>query len=299
MDTTTYTSPVDKLLTIGKPDPTHVEDWPDYLELGLTTEHIPELLWMLTDKELLEIDPEKPEGWAPVHAMRALGQLREAAVVEPLLSNSEALLDYDTGLGEWAIEELPEVYGLIGPAAIPLLTQYLADESQDLYVRANAATSLQKIATMHPEAKSECIAALTRQLEVGTEGEDDPELNAFIITDGLIPMKAVETLPIVERAFEAHAVDESIVNLEDVQVGFGLKEREEEPPLSLKDLFGSLPSPSTPKYKPSDFTIVSPTGKPTTVPSKASKEHGAGTAATKKAKIKMEKRSRKKNRKKN
>ncbi len=299
MDTTTYAPPVDKLLTIGKPDPTDAKDWPDYLELGLTTEHIPELLRMLTDKELLEIDPEKPEGWAPVHAMRALGQLRDAAVVEPLLSNSEALMDYKTGLGEWAIDELPQVYGLIGPAAIPLLTQYLADKSQDLYVRANAATSLQKIATMHPEARSECIAALTRQLEVGTEGEDDPELNAFIITDGLIPMKAVETLPIVERAFEAHVVDESIVNLEDVQVSFGLKEREEKPPLSLKDLFGSLPSPSTPTYKPSDFTIVSPTGKPATVPSKASKEHSAGTAATKKAKIKMEKRSRKKNRKKN
>src|SRR5437762_4607236 len=100
MDTTTYTSPVDKLLRIGKPEPTDVEDWPDYLELDLTTEHIPELLRMLTDKELLEIDPERPEGWAAVHAMRALGQLRDAAVVEPLLKNSEALLDYDTGLGE-------------------------------------------------------------------------------------------------------------------------------------------------------------------------------------------------------
>src|SRR5260370_41611772 len=34
MDTTIYSSPVDKLLTLGKPESVLPEKWPNYLELG-------------------------------------------------------------------------------------------------------------------------------------------------------------------------------------------------------------------------------------------------------------------------
>src|SRR6266568_3085831 len=97
-----YASPVDKLLTYGKPDEYVVEAWPDYLALGLISEHIPELLRMVTDKELLDTDAEEdPAGWAPVHAMRALGQLRDISALEPLLAASDLLLNDDEGLGDW------------------------------------------------------------------------------------------------------------------------------------------------------------------------------------------------------
>ena len=46
---TTYTSPVDKLLTLGKPESTAPDSWPNYLELGLGPQHIPELISMATD----------------------------------------------------------------------------------------------------------------------------------------------------------------------------------------------------------------------------------------------------------
>src|SRR5215471_14067 len=113
MNTTTYPAPVDKLLSIGEPEVANVEQWPNYLELGIGTAHIPDLLRMLSDKtlydpELLKEGEEKPEGWAPHHAMRALGQLRDVSAVEPLLSQSDRLVDYDEGLGEWGMEELPE-----------------------------------------------------------------------------------------------------------------------------------------------------------------------------------------------
>src|SRR5260370_19225856 len=121
-----YTSPVDKLLTHGGPEAYDVENWPDYLAVGLTSEHIPELLRMVTDKELIGADPgEDPTGWAPVHAMRALGQLRDISALEPLLAASDMLLDYDEGLGEWALEELPEIYALLGPQGIPSLASVL------------------------------------------------------------------------------------------------------------------------------------------------------------------------------
>ena len=71
----TYAPPVDQLLTFGeewsKPD-----DWPDYLALGLGSEHIPDLIRMATNEELEEADDGSAEVWAPIHARRALGQLQ-------------------------------------------------------------------------------------------------------------------------------------------------------------------------------------------------------------------------------
>src|SRR5579864_2999502 len=127
MNTTTYTSPVDKLLTLGEAEFVLPEKWPDYLELGLGPEHIPELIRMATDRELRNIEAEEdeeedPEFWAPIHAIRALGQLHAEAAIEPLVQ----LLTVQAG-DEWMQEELRFVFGLIGPAAIPALAAYLAD----------------------------------------------------------------------------------------------------------------------------------------------------------------------------
>jgi Protein of unknown function (DUF1186) len=252
MDTTAYTSPLDKLLALGRPDPGEAEDWPNYLELGFSTEDIPELLRMVTDSELLEIDEEKPDGWAPIHALRVLGQLRDPSVIEPLLDKAEAIVDYQTGIGEWGLEELPEVFGMIGPVAIPMLTTYLADTSHDEYARSCCANGLEKIAIRHPEARSECIEALSHQLEVSAE--DDYEENAFIIGH-LAHLKAVEALPVIERAFTADKVDESIINWDDVQVELGLKERE---PLTIAPFFKDLLLGNTETEADATPTKVSP-----------------------------------------
>lgn len=255
--TADYAPPVDRLLTYGKPEPADWNDWPNYLELDFTSAHIPDLLRMVTDTELLEIDEEQPEGWSPIHAMRVLGQLRDLSALEPLLSKTEAMLDYKTGIGEWAIEELPDVFGLLGPAAIPMLTAYLADVSHDEYARACCASGLEKIAILHPEAKSECVEILSHQLEVSAE--DDYEVNAFIIGH-LAQLKAAEALPIIEQAFVAGKVDEGIVGWEDVQVEFGLKEREPRAiePFFKNLLLGNTGDQSTPKEAVTEHIITPP-----------------------------------------
>jgi hypothetical protein len=289
MITTTYPSPVDKLLTIGEPDPAGSQGWPNYLELGLGPEHIPDLLRMLADDELLDPEllkegAEKPEGWAPHHAMRALGQIRDVAAVEPLLSQSDRLIDYDEGLGEWGMEELPEVYGLIGPAAIPALTAYIADKSHGVDSRTNAATGLEKIAEMHPEAREEIVASLTRQLE--SAQANDPRLNAFII-DNLINLKAVEAAPVIERALTTDSVDMDIVgDWDDVQAALGLKPPKEMP---ITPTIESLFQPSTPE------SVTTPSSSPSTTLSTTT-SHKRVTAQ--KTKHKMAKQSRKKNRRK-
>ena len=45
----TYTEPVSKLLTLGRPKG---QEWPDYLQMGFAHEHVPELIRLLEDKDL-------------------------------------------------------------------------------------------------------------------------------------------------------------------------------------------------------------------------------------------------------
>jgi len=128
---------VDNLLTFGECSPS--PEWPDYLALGLGPEHVPDLIRMATDEELNQAASDSLEVWAPVHAWRALGQLRAEAAIEPLLSLFRRI---DENEDDWVDGQLPDVYGMIGPAAIPALTAYLADTSHGLSARISAASSL-------------------------------------------------------------------------------------------------------------------------------------------------------------
>ena len=215
-----YSSPVSELLTLG--DCRDFREWPNYLDLGLRSEHAPELIEMATDKELNWADSESLEVWAPVHAWRALGQLRAVAAIEPLLDLFHELKDSD-----WVSEELPQVYGMIGREAIPALARYLDDASHGLWPRVTAAFSLERIAAGDPSARDECVTILSRQLERFTE--NDPTLNGFLISY-LVNLKAVEAAPVMERAFAADHVDLSILgDWEDAQVRLGLKATRETP----------------------------------------------------------------------
>ncbi len=219
-----YAPPVDKLLTYGDAHKHggNPQDWPEYLELGIGPEHIPDLIRMATDEELRWADSESLEVWAPIHAWRTLGALHAEAAIEPLLS---LLKEIDENDDDWVQEELPEVYGRIGPAAIPALAAYMADKTHHLWARVAVVDSLEKIAKMHPESRDECVAILTRQLE--QFAENDEELNGFLVSD-LVKLKAVEAAPLMERAFAADRVDTFLMgDWYDVQVELGLISREE------------------------------------------------------------------------
>ena len=100
-----YQPPVARLLTMGESERISPEQWPDYHELGIGPEQIPDLIQMATDEALNEASSESPEVWAPVHAWRALGQLRAVEAVEPLLELFDKLQDDD-----WVHEELPSLW---------------------------------------------------------------------------------------------------------------------------------------------------------------------------------------------
>jgi HEAT repeat protein len=197
-----YAPPVDKLLSYG--DPTKKDKlgmWPDYVaEFGFGEGHIPNLIKLATNRELSEAETESAEVWGPLHAWRTLGQLKAEAAIEPLLQ----LLGQDD---DWASTEVPEVYGMIGPKAIPALSAFLEDPDQEMFARSEAATSLEKIGETYPESRAEAVAALSHALETGAE--NDPELNAYIVSY-LIELGAAEAAPVIERAYAAEQVDTEI-----------------------------------------------------------------------------------------
>jgi len=217
---TSYQPPVDKLLTYGESDLMTPDKWPDYRELGIGPEHIPDLIRMATDEELNQADMESREVWAPTHAWRALGQLRAVEAVEPLLGLFDRL-EYD----DWVGEELPDVFGMIGPAALPALAEYIGDFSHTDTSRISAISGIKNIGKRWPDARAESIALLEERLKRFEENE--PDVNGFLVL-ALVELGATEAVPTIERAFDEDYVDPMIMgDWDDVQVELGLKSAEE------------------------------------------------------------------------
>ena len=234
-----YSPPVSELLTFG--DCRELRGWSDVLALGLGLQHVPDLMRMALDEELQWADADSLEVWAPIHAWRALGQLRAEAAVEPL---TQLLARIDEYGDDWVGADLPKAFGLIGPAAIPVLRDYLADPAHGLYARVAAAEGLKEVGQQHLAARDECVAVLAGQLE--RFAELDPALNGFIIGD-LIDLKAVEAAPVMERAFAANRVALDILgDWEDVQIALGLLEERQTPqPLLHLPLFPERREPAS------------------------------------------------------
>jgi HEAT repeat protein len=213
---TPYLPPLDQLLALGRPEVGYRTPWPDYLAMGFTGEHVPELIRMATDAELVESGEDIPEAYGGVHAWRTLGLLRAEAAIGPLI---ELLGDTDD---KWALDELPEVMGMIGPAAFDPLRATLTRWSlqQDSWVAGAAGRGLVEIAMRFPDARDTVVAALTRQLRWWAR--HDPGLNTILIAE-LVVLEAMEAAPVIEEAFAGGAVDTRLIpDWEDVQVALGL-----------------------------------------------------------------------------
>ncbi len=273
-----YPSPLDKLINYGNCREMDGKNWPNYPEeLGITSEFIPELIRLATDETFDEADSDSLEIWAPVHAWRTLGQLHAEEAIESLLK----LFEYRDN--DWMVDELPIVYSMIGPKAIPALSDYLANVENEMFARTSAMDCLEKIAQVHPEHYSECVNILTQQLE--KFNENDIELNAFLVS-ALVNLKAVESVSTIERAFESECVEEFISgDWEDVQIELGLKSEREVP----RKTFNFIPTSEIDKQKKGMASMLG-------MPLEKSPRRPANLKA--KAKQKQAKESRKKNRKK-
>ena len=197
----------------------------DYGQLGIASEHIPELIRMATDAELHTASGDTPAVWAPVHAWRALAGLRAEAAIEPLIRLLGRVAEDDD---EWVSVEVPMVLGMLGPAALEPLRTYLAEPTHGEWPRVAATKALAELGEQHPELRTPCIAALAAQLD--RFADQSETLNAFLVGP-LLDLKAVEALPAMARAFAAGRVEEAVMgDYEDVEIMLGLKTERVHPP---------------------------------------------------------------------
>jgi hypothetical protein len=217
-----YPPPLDRLLELGGLF-TRSRQWRDYLQMGFGPEHVPDLLRMASDPELNHADEDDPRVYVPLHAWRALGQLAAPEAAAPLVDLLVRLPDDD-----FANEELPEVLGMIGAAALEPAAAALANASHEERTRVSAANALEEIGKRHPELRDRCVGLLICQLERWEEQTEG--VNGFLI-DYLVELGAVEAAPLMQAAFEADRADTLIRgDWEDVQVDLGLLEERLTPP---------------------------------------------------------------------
>ena len=227
-----YTEPVAKLLSCGAVAfASSPRQWFDYRDLGLTEESIPELIRMATDLDLHNAPQDSPEVWAPFHAWRALAQLQALQAADPLV-HLFAQLEHD----DWIPEELPVVFSMIGPEALPTLERFLADNDVKESCRLSVPPCVVRMAEDHPDARETCLEVLVRQLQkFETNG---PVLNGFIIAS-LLDLGAASAIGLIREAFAKDQVDLSIVgDVEDAEMALGLRTSRSTPPPRLHH-FGS------------------------------------------------------------
>jgi hypothetical protein len=299
ISTNSYTPPVDQLLTYGKARIASSDEWPNYLELGLGSEQIPELIRMVTDEGLNGvIDLEILDFWAPMHAWRTLAQLRAEAAIEPMLTLLHAAA---VDGNDWLLEEVPVVFSMIGPVALPTLAAYIADVSSNEFARIAVFDSIEQIAIRWPESRPACVASLMKQLEQFEENGETA--NGFLISN-LATLQATEAAPLMEQAFEADYVDFSIAGeWEDVQDKLGLlsaevvaQRRAEDQRRAKRPLFAPA---SVVRLPPSSSTATPSVARTSEIaqPQLSTKERRQQEALQRRAKNKIVKLSPKKNRK--
>lgn len=187
---------------------------PDYVtQLGLRPEHIPELItiaqrWVVVETTVEIVGEDIDENaidladFAPIHAWRALGQLQASAAIEPLLGMLEPLDKQDD---DWFWEDFPEVFALIGPAALTPLINYLNSPEHTKDAKACVIDSLAQLGLRHPELRDQVVTFLHQML--ANYATQDPFHNACLVVN-LTKLKAVEAAETIERAYADNCIDQ-------------------------------------------------------------------------------------------
>ncbi len=182
--------PVSDLFDETAPD---VDAWIDYpAEFSLDESDVPDLVRMATDYALQESEDVHVR-FSAVHARRALAQLKAPAAIAPLL---DLFADY---LDEFAEDDLPRVFELLGPASLDGLRTLLGGRLS-IHLRSAVAKAIRRIGCAHPDAFPACNAILLEQLQ--RYRENHQALNARLAM--AIEKLDIESTPrVVYEAFAA------------------------------------------------------------------------------------------------
>ncbi len=188
------------------------------LPLGITVEMIPDLIDTILDEKYYEED-DSIEGYPHLFAYIALGQLKTPAAIDGLIAGVIKWADSDWF--EWFCDAMSDIFGSIGPVAIPALIPLLEDQTLTFDARTSAVNYLYAISVSHPEERDRCVSIITQEL--AKFEENDLALNGYIVMFLVADFKAIEVASTIEAAYAAGRVDIKFVgDWEDSQVYLGL-----------------------------------------------------------------------------
>lgn len=176
--------------------------WLDYRGLGIDESHVPELLSVFRDLDAEEESNEDGvSSWRRVHAWRAIAKLAVPSAIEAFCDALDAAVEIEDDL---FLDDFVRAMPLFGPAAIPHVAFVLNRPHRPVDARVCCAEALVEIGHAHPDARAQVISILHDALE--RFRENPGEVIDFLIY-GLVALRAAESLPLIERAFEHGEVD--------------------------------------------------------------------------------------------
>ena len=107
--------------------------------------------------------------WAPVHAVFLLGAIGGEAAIDPLI---DALLLAEEFENEWVTEELPPIFGRLGPKALGPLRAIVLAAKADWMTRHTAMACMAAVALRHPQEDAEVFRLIARVAADEAEGDD-------------------------------------------------------------------------------------------------------------------------------
>ncbi|SNQ62198.1 DUF1186 domain-containing protein [Candidatus Methanoperedens nitratireducens] len=164
-------------------------------------------------------DAEDDKLWMPTHAVKLLGVLADPEALPQLI---DALVLAEKTDDEWVMDDLPAVFGRIGPPAVEPLIEFINVHRGDYsmwWSRSVAANGLVSIAIQHTKERERILSFLH-----GLFSEDeDTEFMGSVACD-LLDLHDPSSFPVLEDAFNRDLIDKYIISREDF-----LQEREELP----------------------------------------------------------------------
>jgi hypothetical protein len=121
------------------------------------------LIALATETDLLHDD--EPECYAPIHALRLLGELRAAEMIQPLLREFPLELYYqDEQLPALWANEAPQMIARIGAPAVDALWAIADDPNWNVDARGAALSALVSMTMVAPELHEPLVAELRERL---------------------------------------------------------------------------------------------------------------------------------------
>ena len=163
------------------------------------------LIELATSVDLLHED--EPDCYAPLHALRLLGELPALELIEPLLGVVPLALYYDgENLPQMWGQEMPQVLARIGAPAVEPLWSAADDAGRNLSQRAMALVALGYLTVAAPDQRDAVAAGLRERLA----RYDDPTLIAYLLI-AMADAGMSEMYPEAMRLFREGKVNQSLL----------------------------------------------------------------------------------------